>query len=639
MIDRRRCSAALLGALALPRRVGAAPGPAAGGSGINSVSGSVSGTVSGSDIASAIGSAPTGSNILHVPFLVAETGFDPAQAGDLYSRTVTAHIFEALYRYDALAIPVKVRPLTAAALPEVSADFRVWTVRLQPSIFFADDAAFKGPEGRQTRRELVAQDYVYAIKRHFDPATNSLALSVLEDEGIEGLDAVRQAALDQKKPFDYDAPTAGLRALDRYTLRFSLREPRPRFLSTLTDSGAFGAVAREVVEHYGAEIVGHPVGTGPYRLKTWRRSSRIVLERNPGFRELLFDAEPAADDVQGQAWLARFKGRRLPFNDGVEISVLEEEQARWLSFLNGQVDFVRVPNAFTYHAAPTGTLAPNLAKRGIFARRYVNPDFTMSWFNMEDPLVGGYAPDKVALRRAIGLAYNIDREIRVVRRGGAVLAQAPMPPGTYGHDPQYRSDNSAFDPARAKALLDVYGYVDRDGDGWREQPDGTPLLLNMATQSSQIERQFDENWQKSLAAVGLRVRFNTAQWPENMRAARAGKLQMWSLGSTLGQDAQPALSYMYGPSIGSNNLAHFRLPAFDAIYRRMLLLPDGPERAALFIDASKLVAAYMPYKIHAHRVYTDVNHPWVTGYRQMPFRSECWHMIEVDAAMRDRMTG
>jgi ABC-type transport system substrate-binding protein len=609
MIRRRSVSIALLGALARPR---------------------------GADAASADSMAPAaqaGLNILHVPLPVAESGFDPAQFGDLYSRTVTAHIFEALYRYDALAIPVKVRPLTAAALPEVSADFRVWTVRLQPGIFFADDAAFKGKP-----RELVAQDYVYAIKRHFDPATNSPALSPLEDEGIEGLDAVRQTALNQKKPFDYDAPAEGLRALDRYTLQVRLREARPRFLATLTDSGGMGAVAREVVEYYGAEVMAHPVGTGPYRLKTWRRSSRIVLERNPSFRELRFDAEPAADDVQGQAWLARFKGRRLPFNDGVEISVLEEEQARWLSFLNGEVDFVRVPNAFTYHAAPTGTLAPNLAKRGIFARRYVNPDFTMSWFNMEDPLVGGYAPEKVALRRAIGLAYNIDREIRIVRRGGAVAAQAPMPPGTYGYDATFRSDNSAHDPARAKALLDVYGYVDRNGDGWREQPDGAPLVLHMATQSSQIERQFDENWQKSLEAVGLRIKFNTAQWPENMRAARAGKLQMWSLGSTLGKDAQPALSYMYGPSIGSNNLAHFRLPAFDAIYRRMLLLPDGAERAALFIEASKLVAAYMPYKIHAHRVYTDVNHPWITGFRQTPFRNEIWQYIEVDAAMRERLT-
>ena len=604
MIDRRTWSAALLGTLALPT------------------------------IARAAGADAGGANILRVPFESAETGFDPAQISDLYSARVTAHIFEALYRYDWLAMPVKVRPLTATALPEIGDGFRVWTVRLQPGIFFADDPAFKG-----RRRELVAEDYVYAIKRMFDPATKSPSLSSLEEEGIVGVDALREAALRDRKPFDYDTPVEGLRALDRYSLRLRLREPRPRFVATLCNSSIMGAVAREVVEHYGDEIMAHPVGTGPYRLKSWRRSSRIELDRNPGFREMLYDAEPAADDVQGQAWLARFRGRRLPLNDGVEIAVLEEGQARWLSFLNGQVDYVRVPPEFTNYAAPGGTLAPNLARRGILARKYVNPDFTMSWFNMEDPVVGGYTPDKVALRRAVGLAYNIDREIRIVRRGSAIAAQAPMPPGTYGYDGAFRTEQSEYDPARAKALLDLFGYVDRNGDGWREQPDGSPLVLHMATQTSAIERQLDENWQKSLAAIGVRMVFLTAQWPENLKAARAGRLQMWGLGSTLGEDAQAGFEYMYGPSIGSGNLARFRLPAFDAIYRRMLVLPDGPERAALFLEAAKLVSAYMPYKMHVHRVYTDLTQPWVTGWRQGLFRNESWQFAEVDAALRARLAG
>ena len=214
-----------------------------------------------------------------------------------------------------------------------------------------------------------------------------------------------------------------------------------------------------------------------------------------------------------------------------------------------------------------------------------------------------------------------------------------MPPGTFGYDAALRTENSVHDPARAKALLDTYGYLDRDGDGWRELPDGRPLVLEMATQASQIERQFDEVWQKSMAAVGLRIRFNTAQWPENMKAARVGKLSMWALGSTASTpDAQPALAYMYGPGIGSTNLARFKLPEFDAIYQRLSLLPDGPERKALFVEASNLVTAYMPYKVHVHRVYTDVNHPWITGYRQGRFRNECWQFVEVDAAMRERMT-
>jgi len=298
-----------------------------------------------------------------------------------------------------------------------------------------------------------------------------------------------------------------------------------------------------------------------------------------------------------------------------------------------------VPAELTTIGAPGGQLAPNLRKRGVGLRRYVNADITMSFWNMEDPVVGGYTPERVALRRAMGLAYNTDREIRVARRGSGVAAQSSIAPGTFGYDAAYRSENGDYDPARAKALLDTYGYLDRDGDGWREQPDGQPLALRMGTQPSLFERQIDENWQKSLAAVGIRVRFDTAQWPENYKAARAGKLQMWGLGSTATTpDGQLGLQYMYGPSSGSQNLARFKLPAFDALYERMLLLPDGPERAALFGEANKLALAYMPYKIHVHRIYNDLSQPWTIGYRQAFFRSECWQFVEIDTALRERLS-
>ena len=112
------------------------------------------------------------------------------------------------------------------------------------------------------------------------------------------------------------ATIEGLRALDRYTMQFTARASRGRASSRPWPAATCSArVAREVVEFYGDQIGAHPVGTGPFRLKQWRRSSRIVLERNPDFREMLYDAEPAADDAEGQAILARFKGRRLPMVD------------------------------------------------------------------------------------------------------------------------------------------------------------------------------------------------------------------------------------------------------------------------------------------------------------------------------------
>ena len=576
-----------------------------------------------------LGDLAADANILRVLFESAETGFDPAQVSDLYSNRVNAHIFEALLGYDPLAIPVRVVPSTAEAMPEVSADFTLWTVRLQRGIRFADDPAFGGKP-----RELVAADYVYSFKRIYDPAFKSPAYTSLAEEGILGLEDIRARALRDKKPFDYDSVADGLRAIDRYTLQFKLAKPRPRFATTLA-SVTYAAVAREVVETYRDDLMAHPVGTGPYRLKSWRRSSRIVLERNPSYRDARYHSEPDPGDAEASAWAKRFNGRRLPLNDGVEIAVVQENQPRWLSFLNGQADFARVPPELVPIAAPNGKLAPNLAKQGIRLQRYLNPDVTLSYFNMEDPVVGGYAPAKVALRRAVQMSYDTDYEIRIIRRGQAVPAQAPMPPATYGYDPSLRTANSAYDVARAKALLDIYGYVDRNGDGWREQPDGSPLVLTMSSEPEQIYRQYDENWQRSTAAVGIRMVFETGQWAEHMKQARAGALQMWFLGSTATDpDAQGLLEYMYGPSFGQNNLARFKLPAFDDIYRRMLDLPDGPERRALFRKASELIVAYMPYRIHVHRIYNDFSRPWIAGYRQPFFRSQSWHYVEVDGAMR-----
>ncbi|MEF7615175.1 ABC transporter substrate-binding protein [Aquincola sp. MAHUQ-54] len=575
--------------------------------------------------------------VLRVAFNSAETGFDPVRISDIYSRTVTAHIFEAPYAYDPLARPAKLRPLTAAALPEHSADHRRWTVKLRPGIHFADHPAFGGRP-----RELVAQDYVYTFKRFADPANASPVWSTLESLGLVGLAELRQQALDGRRPFAYDQAIDGVHAPDRYTLQFTLREPRPRFASVLAASDVFGAVAREVVERHAGSVAEHPVGTGPFRLRQWRRNSLIVLERNPDFRELHYDAEPAADDAAGQALLARFQGRRLPMVDEVHITVIEEEQPRWLSFLNGQIDAVAgaygsLPGSFAPTAVPNGRLAPHLARRGITAQRQVNADVVLTYFNMEDPVVGGYTAERVALRRAIGLAMDSRREARLIRRGQAVPAQSIVVPHTTGYDAAFKSENGDHDPVRAKALLDVYGYTDRDGDGWREQPDGAPLRLQLATQPEQIYRQFDEQFRRDMEAIGVRVRFVTGQWPEQLKQARAGRLMMWMLGSSAsGPDGQDALQRLHGPQAGGQNLARFRLPAFDAVYERLSALPDGPERDALFLDAKRLSIAYMPYKATVHRVSTDLLHPWVVGYRRPLFWNEWWHRVDIDAAARAR---
>ena len=577
--------------------------------------------------AQAAGSVP---KVLRYAFPTAESGFDPAQVTDLYSSTVLAHIFEAPLEIEYLAQPARVRPNTAAAPPEIAADFRRFVFRIKPGIYFADDPAFRGQ-----RRELTAQDYVYSIKRHYDPRWKSGRLYLFESERILGLNELRREVLAQKKPFDYDREVEGLRALDRYTFEVRLAVPSPRFDQLFADPVITGAVAREVIEHYGDRINEHPVGTGPFRLAEWRRSSRMVLERNPTYREVLYDEHPPAGDARRTAIASALKGKRMPMVDRVEVSVIEEPQPRWLSFLSDEQDVVeRIPDQFCEQALPNNKLAPYLAKRGIQMVRYQRNDVSVSYFAMEHPVVGGYTPDKVALRRAISLAVDVEREIRLARYGQAIPAQSLVAPEVWGYDPAFKSAMSEFDRGKARALLDLYGYVDRDGDGWREQPDGAPLTLEYATSPDKAFRDLYEQWDINMRAIGIRMVPVVRQWPEQLKASRAGKLMMWGVGWSGGPDGETFLNLGYGPNKGQANHARFDLPAYNAVFERQRVLPDGPERAALVEEAKRLMVAYMPYKAHVHRIWTDLSQPWVTGYHRNVFVREFWKYVDVDMAER-----
>lgn len=567
-----------------------------------------------------------GQKILRYAFRVAESGFDPAQVQDLYSNTVLSNILDAPLTYDFLARPAVIVPNTAAALPQLSDDFTTLTLRIRPGIFFQDHPAFGGRP-----RELVAADYVYSIKRYFDPRYKSPRLYLLENAQLLGMADLRSAALKGGR-FDYDREVEGVRALDRFTLQLRFARPSPRFHQYLADNSFMGAVAREVVENYDdKQIMAHPVGTGPFRLVDWRRSSRIVLERNPGYRSETYRAQPEADDDEATQVAARLAGRRLPMIDRVEIFIVEENQPRWLAFLNGEHDLVdEIPVDLANLIVPNGQLAPNLARRGVQMDRTPRPSVDMALFNMEHPLVGGHAPQQVALRRAISLAYSVDDEIRLVRKGQSVPSQSPVAPLTTGFDPTFRSEMSEFNPARAKALLDAFGYVDRNGDGWRERPDGTPLVLEMATQPDQLSRQLDELWRKAMTAIGIDMQFRSAKWPENLKNSRAGKLMMWRVGWSATQpDGDTFLALGYGPNKGQANHARFDLPAFNRLYALQQTLPDGPEREAAFFDAKKLFVAYAPYKFLGHRIDTSVAHPWVVGYRRHPFMRDFLKYIDI----------
>ncbi len=569
--------------------------------------------------------------VLRYAFEIAETSFDPHRISDVYSNIVNGAIFDTPLRYDPLARPPRMIPNTLAAMPEVSTDLMTLTLKVKPGIYFADDPAFKGK-----RRELVAEDYVYSMKRLLDPKNSAQQIGELEST-VAGLDEFL-ARVRKANKMDYDTVLPSIRTLDRYTLQIKLKKPKYNFIYNLADCRVTCAMAREVVEFYGNDINAHPVGTGAYMLTEWRRSSKMTFVANPGFREEYYDAQPAADDVNGQAILAKLKGRRLPMIGKFVVSVVEEMQPRYLAFLNQEQDLLfRLPEEFANQTIPGNRVAPNLKKRGIAAESLPALDVTLSYFNMDDPLIGGYTPERVALRRAMSLAYKTEDEISIIRKNQAILADTPFAPGVAGYDPAFHTSASEYDVPKAKALLDMYGYIDRDGDGYRETPDGKPLVVVFNSTPTARDQQYDELWKRSMDDIGIKLVVNKGRWPDLLKQAYAGKLMMWQLGqSASSPDALSSLNSFYGPNAGlKGNIANFRQADFDRLYEKAEVLADSPERTRIYQEMVKLIVAYAPWKLASHRVNTDLWYPYVVGYRRPQILTQnWWKYADIDLAVQ-----
>ena len=552
------------------------------------------------------------------------TSLDPQQGTDLYSTRVTSAIFEALYEFEYLSTGSRVIPNTAEAMPVITDDGRTWTMRVRKGILFADDPVFKGKP-----RELVAADYVYSIERALDPNLRGGGDPALTDL-IVGARPVVDTARKPGGKFDYDARIEGLQATDRYTVVLRLANPDYTVLERLAGLPMM-AVAREAVEAAGADVMNRPVGTGPYRLKEWRRASRVVLEANPNYRAVHF---PENANAPQQELVRNMRGKTLPQIGRVEISIIEESQPEILAFTNGDLDYIALGGDDTKRVMENGKLRPELVKRGIRHIRFGAPSVTFTYFNMEDPAVGGYSTPQIALRRAIGMGFDVDELIRVLFAGNALPANQLLPPGVGGHDASLPA-KSLYDPAGARALLDRFGFKDRDGDGYRETPEGKPLTVVRGTLPESWYREADTLWKKNMDAIGIRMQVQQQTFAELLNLSRSGKLPMFNLGyRSLEPSGFQILQTLWSKSPRDTNPSQFRRADYDAAYEQFLRTPDGPARTALARKMSEISQAYMPMILHTYGIGNVLAYPWVQGYWPSAF-GFAWKYLDIDVAMRN----
>jgi len=510
----------------------------------------------------------------------APTSLDPIHASNIYANFLVVNLYDTLYRYSYLARPYQLTPNLAEALPEISADGLIYTIRLKSGVHFVDDAAF--PEGRG--RLLRAEDFVYSMKRHFDPAMRSQGNWMWQGK-IVGLDEWKENGAD------YAADVPGLKALDERTIQIQLVSAFPQLVHTLAQ-GYAAIVPQEAVERYGSEFGIHPVGSGPFSLLSFD-STRAVLERNPGFRTEPFNLEAEGYDAASQSiyGLESLEGLSPPFADQVEIDFIAEDAARWNTFSSGLLDYVKVPvTQFDQVLAQRNPprLVPELAERYHLLANFES-GFVHTDFNMDDPRIGHH-PDAEqdernrALRCAITSAFDWQRRNEIFYSGLGQVFPGAIVPTTPEFDPDQNPEAVTRNLDAARSLLRNHG--------WNA---GNLPELEYGLPSSVTERQMFEQFRSFMTDIGYpeeKIRPLTfASYGDFARAFLNREVMLITNAWTMDYpDTENTMQLYFGPnaSPGANN-ANYRNPEYDRLYRSAASMPESPMRTAIYRKMNQML--------------------------------------------------
>lgn len=498
--------------------------------------------------------------ILHFGIRSKVSSLDPVHASNEYTNLAQSLVYEGLFEYEYGANPIRLKPLLATAMPEVSEDQRTYTFTIRDDVHFHDDPAFEGGKGRK----LTAADVAYSLKRMADRKNDPKGWWLYANR-IAGLDELRGTKDDT---FDYDRAIEGLEVVDDRTLRIRLVEPYPQFLYVLAMSYA-AVVPREAAEKYGAEFGRHPVGTGPFRLVRWAPGVELVYRRNERYRD------------------ETYQGRRVPLLDGVNLHVYAQEQPMWLKWRVGDIDLILIPTLY-YPAIFDRGLAPRprFVADGVTVEPYKRLDLVFRGFNMKDPIVGGFEKGKL-LRQALSCAYDMAEISDAFYAGAAVVYDGPIPPGLEGHDPDLVSPYRGPNLDKAKKLLAQAGYP--NGEGL------PPLQFHAHNGGSSPEQA--EMLRRQWAKIGVKLEVHLHSFPELNRRIKTKTAQIFSLawGSDY-PDAENNLALFYGPNAppGSNHFSYDNAE-FDELYEKTRVMFPSPERTKIYERMRDMIIEDVPY--------------------------------------------
>jgi len=547
-------------------------------------------------------------------------GFDPVMAGDVASALAISRIYEGLLQYSYLARPYQVEPCLCEKMPDVSDDGLIYTFSVKKGIYFQDDPSFTATGGKG--RELTAYDFVYAMKRVADIKTGSTGYWAFNDRVI-GLDEFR-AASGGEHPTDYNMAIEGLSAPDRYTLRIRLKQPYPQLLWILTMHYTF-AVPREAVEYYGRDFVNHPVGTGPYCLKSWARNYRIEYTRNPKWKQTgrIENYPLNGNDSDAKLGMLADAGKPIPFIDRIVQYVVSDSTTLWFMFLKGQMESSGISRD-NWDAVITSdkSLKNELSAMGI--KMFSTPVMETFYigFNMDDAIVGS----NPFLRQALACAFNSEQYVRFYNNR-VIRAAGPIPPGIAGFEKQ--DSPYPFNLDLARDLLSKAGYPEGKDPKTNRR---LKLNLDIGNPNDPEVRASVELFSSFMDKIGVQIVPVYNNWPTFLSRLERRQAQLFRLGWVADYpDAENFLQLFYGPNCSPGpNHCNYRNKSFDALYEKARVMADCPERTALYRQMAEIVTRDCPWIFEQHPLSYGLHHHWLKNYKphDFPYGMNKYHAVD-----------
>ena len=552
---------------------------------------------------------------------------DPVEGSTVYENMAVSQVYETLLE-NKYADPLNFEPRLLEELPTTPDEGLTWRFRLKQGVRFHDNVCFPGGRGR----ELVTDDVFYSLKRIADKKYLFKNWWLLENT-IDGFDEFRTVQ-NEAETFDYSAPVRGFRKINDREFEIRLVEPVASFLWKLSMFQT-SIVPREAVEHYGADFRFNPVGTGPFILRSsddYRSQRSLTLHRNPNYHDVRYPGrnEWSSEDRRNRMHLDA--GKQVPFVDRIVFQMFIQDQPMWLRFEDGTLAYTEVPAEFFEQAfvRETQRLRPAMVSKGVTAHNNPLLDFIFRGFNMEDALLGGYTPERRALRQAINLAIDLEEFNQAFYQGLTIVYDGPIPPGLDGHPEggrapiSYRGPN--LDLARQK--LAEAGYPNGEG---------LPPIEFYTSRGGNNEEQV-EMMKRQLARVGIRLQPRLLDFSELISTVDRKAAPMFGFAwSSDYPDGENNLALFYGPneSPGSNHY-NYKRAEYDRLYEKIRTMQPSPERSAIYEQMRDMLIEDAPFVGSMARNRFYLINPWVKNFRPTERYYGWFKFVDVDEAGRTR---